>query len=294
MDENPLSELTSLLGTMVGIPSVNPRDGALPAEKDLAEFVGDWLGVEGLQVEIEEVLPGRPNVIARLPGRAERTEHALLLETHLDTVEAEGMTVPAFDGVVSGGRMSGRGSCDAKGSLAAFMLAMRSLTRSGFTPPHDVVLAAVMGEEYQALGAAHLMESGLQAAGAVVGEPTGLRAVTASQGVLRFEVRTLGRSAHSSRPDEGVNAIELMTSVIEQLRQVGSTLVDAHPLVGAPSHSITMIRGGSGTNIVPHECVIHVNRRLVPGEVPTAVWETYRSLLEAVNRAPQKSSGRRR
>jgi acetylornithine deacetylase len=125
-------ETVQLLKDLVRIPSVNPRESPQPAERDIAEFVANWMRAIGCEVALQEVLPGRPNVVARLKGR---TEHrALLLEAHLDTVEVEGMVVEPFEGQVRDGRLYGRGSADAKGSLAAFMLAMKRLACAGVAP----------------------------------------------------------------------------------------------------------------------------------------------------------------
>src|SRR5512137_489324 len=140
---------TSLLQRLVAIPSVNPRDTASPAEADMAEFVAGWLRGAGVEVETQTVLPGRPNVLGRVRGRdGSRT---VLLESHLDTVEIDGMTASPFGAEIREGRLHGRGACDAKGPLAAMMLAVAALARDA-PPPLDVLLAAVMDEEHHYRG----------------------------------------------------------------------------------------------------------------------------------------------
>src|ERR671936_2108301 len=121
---------------MVRIPSVNPRGEHAPGEGELGRFVGDWLADAGLRVETHEAFPGRSNIIARLPGAS--AGPALLLNSHLDTVEIDGMTVEPFGGDVVDGRLYGRGSCDAKGCLSAFMLAVRAGGRAGPPPQRDL------------------------------------------------------------------------------------------------------------------------------------------------------------
>ena len=276
-------EVADLLAKMVAIPSVNPRDRHLPAEQALAEFVAGWLAAEGLDVTMDPVLPGRPNVVARYPGW-DRAEGALLLESHLDTVEIEGMTVSPFGAEIRGDRLFGRGSCDAKASLAAYMLAMVGVARENRRPRVNVILAAFMGEEYLALGAKHFVAGRPNLLAAVVGEPTSLRAVIACKGVIRFRVQTVGRAAHSSRPWEGDNAIDRMAGVIVHLRGQAAGFMEAqgHPLVGRRSHTVTRVEGGVASNVVPNECTIEVSRRLLPGEDPEAIWVAYQSDLEAL------------
>lgn len=283
-------EARELLADLVRIPSVNPRDGGPDAgEGEIGEFVAGWLQEAGLEVAMQEALPNRYNVIARLPGRDSR--RTLLLESHLDTVEVEGMTVPPFAAQVRDGRLYGRGSCDAKGCLAAFMLALRHLVRRGIEPEMNVVLAAVADEEYRGRGVIHFLETwnpDHKIAAAVIGLPTQLGLVIGHKGSVRFQIRTVGKGAHTAQPWQGDNAIERMGQV---LHFVHNTLVPElnrarHPLVGQPTLVSTGIRGGRGGNVVPHESVLTLNRWTVPGEDGQTVWARYKVQIEGL--APGK------
>jgi len=170
-----MSEVETLLRDLVAIPSVNPRDGTGPGEAAVAAYVRDWLAGRGIAAELTEVLPGRPNVVAVVPGRDPR---AILLESHVDTVETDGMTVDPHAGDVHDGRLYGRGACDAKGPLTAFLLAVAELA-AGPPPPRTVVLAAVADEEHRYRGVLSLLDGLSRVDAAVVGEPTGLTAGTA-------------------------------------------------------------------------------------------------------------------
>lgn len=262
-------EVEELLRALVGVPSVNPRDGSGPGEAALAEVVRDWLVSRGIAARTREVLPGRPNVLAVVPGRDPR---ALLLESHLDTVEVNGMSVDPYAGEVRDGRLYGRGACDAKGSLAAFMLAAAELA-AGPVPPRTVVFAGVVDEEHLYRGVLGLIGElpVPEVAGAVVGEPTGLAMGTAHKGVVRYTVRTLGEAGHASRPAEAVNAVSLMAQVLAHL-DATTPGAAAHPLLGRATRCVTRVRGGTGPNIVPGRCEIDVDRRTLPGEDPHEVW----------------------
>lgn len=281
-----VSEAAALLRQMVQIPSVNPRDGDAHAEGEMGEFVAVWMEQNGVPAQIQEVLPGRPNVIATLKGRD--PSRILLLESHMDTVEVEGMTVEPFAGQIQDGRLYGRGACDAKGPLAAFMLAMADLAKRGVTPPISVMLAAVMDEEYQYRGVSHLLREYRGFTAAIVGEPTELNLVVAHKGSVRFQVTTLGKAAHSSMPWEGDNAIERMAGVIKHIQgTLGPELAARrHPRVGPATLCISLIRGGSAVNTVPEQCSIDIDRRTLPGEEPEEIWRDYKRRLEAL--APRK------
>ncbi|MDR7467717.1 MAG: M20 family metallopeptidase [Armatimonadota bacterium] len=273
-------DVAPLLRQLVAIPSVNPAFQEGAGEGALAEFVAAYLRELGAFVQMQEVYPGRFNVIGRL--RNSDAAQGLLLEAHLDTVQVTGMTVEPFGGEIRAGRLYGRGACDTKASLAAMLLAMRALRD---TPPaHEVLLAALVDEEVMFAGARALAASGLRAAGAIVGEPTDLHLVIAHKGVVRFHAEVVGKAAHSATPAEGVNAIEGMLRIIEYLcgERTDLPAAPAHPLTGPPTVCVTRIEGGSGANTVPERCTIHVDRRVIPGERPEVV---YRDLREGIGRA---------
>lgn len=285
----------ALLAELIAIPSVNPREQAVAAETPLAEFVADYCRRLGMTARLDEVADGRCNVVATMPGR--RTDEWLLLETHLDTVETEGMALDPFTAHVRDGRLYGRGACDAKGPLAAFLSALARITASGRPPERSVVLAGVIDEEHRYRGVTHLLgpEGGTdttgdgsdrfaaRCTGAVVGEPTSLALVVAHKGVMRCRIVATGPGGHSSLPEGRVNPVETAVEVIRYLREEVATRLarQQRPLVGAPTLVTTQISGGSGPNVLPERCEITIDRRTVGGEEPMQVWRELKDELES-------------
>jgi acetylornithine deacetylase len=261
-------ELRQLASDMVAIPSVNPLDGPIGEERGeqaMALFVQSRLQAAGIVAELTEAAPGRPSVLARLPGER---EEALLFDAHLDTVSGAGMESP-FQPRVENDTLSGRGAADDKGSLAAMMAALIDVARAGGRPPYTILLTATADEEYRMSGMNGLLESQrIAPRAAVVGEPTSLEVVVAHRGVARFAISTVGKAAHGSRPEEGVNAIYRMARVVQALEHYarGGVGRDMHPLLGKATLSVNVIRAGEYANVIPDYCEVIVDRRLLPNE----------------------------
>jgi acetylornithine deacetylase len=227
----------------------------------------------------------RFNVLARWPGR--NSSKCFILEAHMDTVSVEGMTIPPFTPMEQSGLLYGRGACDTKGGLAAMLCAFTDFAAQNPSPPIDILLACVVDEEYSFQGVSRFCDefvpqSGLEPIGAIVAEPTELRIVTASKGVLRWKVVTHGVAAHSAKCHLGVNAIYPMGEILRFFEEEQQRLTsgDAHPLLGTASINVGCIQGGVQVNFVPDRCEIEIDRRLLPGEDPLLVWKDYSRRLQ--------------
>jgi acetylornithine deacetylase len=160
------------------------------------------------------------------------------------------------------------------------MHAMSSLKAEGFVPPCEVWLAAAVDEEYSYRGVVKLCE-GLTGHAAIVAEPTEMRLVVASKGVLRWRIRVQGRAAHSSKPHLGVNAITHMARLVLALEEDHQRLAEhKHPLLGPATCNVGVINGGVQVNFVPDTCAIEIDRRLLPGQKVDAVLAHYQRLLD--------------
>ncbi len=279
-----MSEVADLLAAMVRLPSVNPSgsapEGPHEGEERMTRFVHDRLRGRGIDCRRQSAQPGRENVIARVQGRE---EPPIVFESHMDTVSVDGMTILPFEPRIENGRMSGRGSCDTKSSLAAMMIALERVAQ-GDPPPRTIELVAVVDEEYLHGGVDRYLQDSGPIACAVIGEPTELRVVIAHKGALRTRVTTRGVSAHSSNPDNGVNAIYRMARAVQALEGFAESLRDREPhaLVGRPTLSVGTISGGVAVNVVPDLCQIMIDRRLIPGETPDGALAEIEDALDGI------------
>jgi acetylornithine deacetylase/succinyl-diaminopimelate desuccinylase-like protein len=272
-----------LLRELIALPSANPA--FLPAadprggEQRVADFLAATAARSGLEVELEEVLPGRPNLLARLtPGG--KVRRRILLAPHLDTVGGDSPGI--FRPRESRGRLHGRGACDTKGSVAAMLTAVIELAKSPRRPAQtEIVFGGLVDEENGQRGSRALVAKGFTADLAIVGEPTGLQVVTAHKGDLWLQLETRGKAAHGSRPELGRNAVHEMARIVDLFETTyASTLRKRrHPLLGSPTVSVGTIAGGSQPNIVPDRCHISIDRRTLPGETESGVRREIKALL---------------
>jgi acetylornithine deacetylase len=266
-----MTETTRLLQDLVKLPSVNPMRSDispdLTHEHRVTAYLEQFFRTLGVPYERQPVAPQRDNIVARLtiPG-AKRT---LMLEAHQDTVPIDGMIVEPFGAKIDGNKLYGRGSCDIKGGMAAMLAAFARLVREKPAGCCNVIMACSVDEENTMLGVRELARRE-KADFAVVAEPTNLNIVHAHKGVVRWNVITAGRSCHSSTPEQGVNAIYRMGTVLYGIERYAHHLrqTTPDPLLGSATLSVGVIHGGVGVNMVPDRCNIEIDRRVVTGEKP--------------------------
>jgi len=262
------SRTIDFLRELVAIDSVNPSlvpGGA--GEQQIAGAIAGELRAGGIDVELQPVDPGRPNVVGVIEGR--RAGPTLVLCGHLDTVGVAGMHAP-FDPVIRDNRLYGRGAQDMKGGLAAIVGAARNLAAGGGVAAGRVVIAGVCDEEEASRGAEAFVARAQAGAGAVavVAEPTDLRVGIAHKGFAWLRVTTTGRAAHGSRPREGVDAILRMGRLLARLHEFDRRRQETagHPLLGPASLHASFIEGGREWSTYPDCCDLRLERRTLPGE----------------------------
>ncbi|MBC7249363.1 MAG: M20 family metallopeptidase [Anaerolineae bacterium] len=270
-------EVVRFAQAIIRQPSVTGQEG------ELGRFLAGHLEGLGLRVELQEVAPGRYNVLAVLPG--DDPLLGLLFHAHMDTVPTGAMPHP-LSGEIVDGHIWGRGSVDQKGGLAASVMALEAIARSGHRLKRSLGLAVVVDEESEHRGSMALVRQGLRAQQAVVTEPSGLRLVIGCKGTLPFQIRVRGKAAHGARPWLGVNAIHQamrVVSALEELEYPECSVPGYGPVRG--SLNLGVIQGGRAYNIVPDECLLWFDRRTVPGEEPAAVLGQVQAVLDRLREA---------
>jgi len=268
-------ETTRLLHDLVTRPSVNPMGRALSGpefyEHQITAYLEDYFRSLGVPFQRQTIAPLRDNIVAVCETPS--PTWTLLLEVHQDTVPTDNMTIEPFGARIVDNRLYGRGACDIKGGMAAMLAAFARVMRD---QPHGgarVVMACTVDEEFTFLGVQQLAKLDLRGSQqlpihAVVAEPTDLNIVDTHKGAVRWDLTTFGRSCHSSRPEQGINAIyhmgELMPIIQRYAEELRRSKVD--PRLGAPTLSVGRIEGGVSVNTVPDRCRIEIDRRVLPGE----------------------------
>ena len=272
-----------LLRELVAVNSVNPTlvPGA-PGEQQIADLVAAHLRRSGLDVSVEAVAPGRPNVVGVLEGRAKG--RTLMFCGHTDTVGVAGMTDP-FTPLERDGRLYGRGAQDMKGGVAAMMAAAAAVAAAGGLASGRLIVAAVVDEEHSSIGADALVKT-WRADAAVVTEPTDLAIAVGHKGFAWVEIVVEGRAAHGSRPAEGEDAILRLGRVLTRLEALDVTLQARrpHPLVGTGSLHASFIEGGRELSSYPDRATLQMERRTLPSEPVSTALEEVRQILETLRR----------
>lgn len=263
--------VVGLARDLVRIRSENPPG----QETEVVEHLrGVFAGIGLGRGEVVEATPGRQNLIIGTGDGAASGKPVLLVNGHLDTVPVrpQAWRSDPFGGQVHDGRLYGRGSADMKGGIAAAITALQVCRSIGVDLPCEVVFHLVADEE---LGGEHgtgaLVERGLIAADACLDpEPTGLKLCLAERGLLFARITTRGVPAHGSEPSKGRSAI-ITAAAISQVLHDNEFPQQPHPLLGTTTCNVGMIRGGSGPNVVPEECELRIDRRVLPGDTEEGV-----------------------
>lgn len=280
IDENSLVELTT---SLVQARGQNPP-GEEAATVEILRAAAVGLGLDVVETAVE---PGRNNVRITLEGG---TGPGLLLLGHTDVVPVgEGWTKDPFGGVVDDGRIYGRGAADMKGGLAASLAALAALRGVGLSGP--VELAALVDEEETGKGIRAYVEAQTESVqrpflGCVTAEPTDLQTVIGARGASYLRVEIHGNACHAGNPDDGANAIYGAAAVVAEIERLHAELAKRpHPLLGPATWSVGQIDGGTSGAIVPAECVVIADRRLLPGESTDVVLDGLRERLAGLRLA---------
>ena len=274
-----IARLAALLERLVAIDTQNPPG----REAEAAALLASELDAIGFATEVRPLADGRANVVARIDNGA---GPCFAFNSHMDTVPVGGgWTSDPFRLTERDGRLFARGACDAKGPIVAMVEAGRLLASQRDLWRGALVMMFVADEEINGGGSRALAKQQPRPDWIVIGEPTNNAVFAAHKGCLRPLIRAKGKAAHSGRPELGVNAI-LAASHLTSLFDARDRELRArnHPLVGHASLTVTRIAGGIADNVVPDDCEMVLDRRLLPGETLDAALDDLHALLRRAKR----------
>ncbi|MBT2582815.1 M20 family metallopeptidase [Planococcus sp. ISL-109] len=269
-------ELIDLVLTLVRIES-HKEFGT--EENEIAQHIYDLFKKEGINTELKEIELHRPNVYGFV---GEDTGKTIMLNGHTDTVPALGME-DAFQPVIKLGRIYGRGALDMKGAIAAMMMSLILIKRSGIKLDGKAIFTGVIDEEKRSQGAEKMADQEYPKADvAIVGEPTNLDIMYGHKGMEWIEITVYGQSGHGSTPNAGKNAIHIATDLIMKIREnlIPKLKERAHPILGEPTVNIGKIQGGDDPNVIPGLCKIQLDRRWVPEETIESMQKDIHDLID--------------
>ncbi|WP_173917655.1 M20 family metallopeptidase [Halobacillus sp. Marseille-Q1614] len=268
-------EVISLTQRLVRISSVYRPSVEGGNEEKAANFVADYLEKLGIEVHVEEVVPGRPNVIGIIDsGKPGKT---LLFEGHTDVVtegDHEQWNYPPFSAEIVDGRMYGRGTNDTKGNLSCMITAVHSLLQDEEEWSGKIILCIPCDEEGMMIGIKHFIEQGWadDVDGAVICEPEENQVCITQRGAMRIRLTAYGKMAHGAISWSGINPNWRMARMIvelEKLEKREQERLGKHPLLGWPSITPTIlqapVKGEAQINVIPEQCMTTLDVRTVPG-----------------------------
>jgi succinyl-diaminopimelate desuccinylase len=274
-------EVVGVTRDLVRIPSVIRPGDPSASEAEVAEYVRHWLVKEGFDVEVQDVAPGRPNVIAVLGEKG--SGKSLLLEGHTDVVtegDASQWTHPPFEAALVDGRIYGRGAADMKSGLAAAMVAAAAFKRTNTTLGGRLVVGALVDEEGDMIGVRHLCATpiGQELDAAIICEPEENELCLEQRGVVWARVTVRGRMAHGAMPEAGVNPITGVGAVLREvpalerrLRRLCARSKHLRPPTVTPTIVKAPMRGVPQSNVIPATAEATLDIRLTPGPDGDAV-----------------------
>jgi acetylornithine deacetylase/succinyl-diaminopimelate desuccinylase family protein len=278
----PKSELESLVKGLVRIES---HSEVPTREKEVAEYLRDYLVSEGVAAKLRTVERNRPNVMATLKGTTGEGK-SLMLNGHMDTVPAYDMDIPPFTPRVTAGKLYGRGALDMKGGLGAMAMTMVALTRAKVDLESDLILAAVVGEEEKSEGTEDIVLRGPRADVAIVGEPTDLEIQPSHRGLEWLQIHFHGKAAHGGQASRGVNAIskaaKFVNAVESDLLPKLAKRTSRHTL--PPTLNLGVISGGQQPSAVADHCVIRIDRRWIPEETIEQVFKELYDIFDHIKK----------
>lgn len=285
MVDSRRKEMVRLLGKLIAADTTNPPGN----ERRAAKVVEKFFRKNRIAYRTFEKEKKRTNII----GYIGRGKPRLIIACHLDVVPAgSGWKTNPFKMKVKGGKVYGRGAEDNKGPLASVLVAGKVLKSLESRLKGQVVLACVADEEKGSkYGMYYLLDEGkLQGEYGIVPDIAyNMRKIdVAEKGILHLKITSLGKQAHGSRPEKGVNAIWNMVEFLDLLKKYRMRF-RRHPLLSDPTSNLGVIRGGHASNIVPGECEVHLDFRYLPSQKKEDITRRVKEMFRKVREKNRKA-----
>lgn len=266
-------QAVSALKEILQIPSTTGE------EQRVSQALQTLLEQNGIDCTVIEYAPGRPQLVAEIGSG----QPVLAFSGHMDVVPV-GETPWAhdpFSAYEQDGKLYARGATDMKAGLLAHIVAMIRLKQQGLPTTGRIRLLATVGEERCAVGAEQLFQLGYcdDIGALVIGEPTENAVCTGHKGALWLQVNTYGKTAHGSMPEQGINALEHMLSLIPRLRPCFA-YAGTHELLGASTYSLNVLHSGNATNVIPDKCSLDIDIRTLPGQSHAQLLQAVQAVLD--------------
>lgn len=285
------TEVVNLLKELIAIPSINPMGMQIKNDDDYYEgragrYIENYIKKDNIESIKQKVYPDRYNVGGIV--RKGKKYPTIIFLSHLDTVDFDREKGNLLNPIEKDGFIYGRGAADAKGGMAAMLVALKYARGNIDKINKNVIVMGVVDEEYQYKGILKLLDDPItkKADMGVVGEPTSCDIVYGLKGAARWEIEVKGKSCHSSEPEKGINAIYRMAEIVRCLKRYHNEelakIIDTD--LGRATLNVGVISGGTAVNIVPGSCEVTIDRRLLVGEDPDKARKT---VTEYLKRQPE-------
>lgn len=274
-------EAIQLLKDLIGIKTVNGKDGEKPA----AKYICQYLNGHGVKAFVQDIGEERGNVIALIPG--EDSGCGMIWNGHLDTVDygqLDTWTTEPWTPVIQNGFLFGRGASDMKSGLAAMVYVLGMLGETGKRPKTSIQFLGTCDEERGGTGAKAIISGGSMMEGSVllIGEPTGCTVGIGQKGCIWLELEVRGKTSHGAYPEEGCNAV---TCAYEAAKHLGDWICShGHPVLGRATAQITEIQGGIQPNMTPDLCTVLMDIRTVPGLTCEMILSQLKMVFQDISR----------
>ena len=274
-------EKVQILKDIVQIKSVNEN------EEEVANYLKDLFKKYEIDSTLVNYSPGRSSLVAELSNGEGKV---LGFTGHMDVVDAgdeSQWTYPPYEGHIEGNKMYGRGTTDMKSGLAAMAIAMIELKEKGTPFNGKIKLLATVGEEIGELGSQQLTEEGYadDLDGLIIGEPSNYNLVYTHMGSINYSVVSHGKSAHSSMPKEGINAINHLNEFITEANRAMDKITEKYEdeVLGRTIHNVTVIHGGNQVNSIPETASLQANIRSIPSYSNDDIIHTLQGIVDKLN-----------